>query len=912
MDQQIEQIIAHIATVSGRSHDLGKNTVFFQKKLRDKGKAQAKDPIRHEWLSYLVLAFMRQRQSFDEAFAQSIALLSKPKKLDNQKPDWFKSLSTPWDVVEAVVATHHKLFVGERDLEICHHAPVIQEPKLSSVDARMFGDLNLNLIDDLKEAIQSISSPNHLLFWRYVTLRARQAMILADHLVSAQTPPRQAKKKEPMANSKNKQPLDWHLKTVSQVASDVAKNMHHVTWPCLDQETVERIIQPSDDPRFVWQDHAKEALQCANPLPTLVFNMAGTGSGKTRANVKIICALRGKHDVRFTTALNLRTLTLQTADAYRDETGIPEHDLICVIGEKAIRDLHEQSRMEDEDEEEDEADSEVILSSGHPPPEFLEALKHHGDVSMLMPPVLVSTVDTIVRAGMPQYHAHHALQYLRVQSGDLILDEIDSYDPDGLTAVLRLLTVAGEHGRHVVIASATLPEPIVKAASRAYHFGVATRLAINGQTAGHWRVAMVHDRSKILLREVPVNVNESQVPDTPVELFRQVKSNLYKHPTPTTKLAYIQDSERSEAGLFEAVAKACLRLHHDHRWSCLGKTISFGLVRVAHIKTAIKLARFLSKYFSGRALDVRIAAYHAQDFLIQRHYKEKRLDFLLTRKNSNKNIESDPEIKAILDQAKGPDVLFIVVATPVEEVGRDHDFDYAVIEPSSMHSIIQTAGRVNRHRQTPIKQPNIALLRYNAKIVRNEKPAFANPGFETGHEEYKDRYPHDIAALIDMEQDIVRLHDRHRFAALDENAINKILNKSNSKLSRFLDPQVPFFLNLQTCNELRNDEHKQTFYLDEQDRLILCYEKVQTQRSTRHGKVMIDLNQPDSSDVWLIERAENDFLALDVDAMRTYTKKIARGLALEHALSVSMRADRDIEKILHWDQSFGFYHQRDQ
>jgi CRISPR-associated endonuclease/helicase Cas3 len=376
MDQQIEQIIAHIATVSGRSHDLGKNTVFFQKKLRDKGKAQAKDPIRHEWLSYLVLAFMRQRQSFDEAFAQSIALLSKPKKLDNQKPDWFKSLSTPWDVVEAVVATHHKLFAGKYGLEIHHHAPVVQEPAMPPVDARMFSALDLSFIDDLKETIQSISSPNHPLFWRYVTLRARQAMILADHLVSAQTPPRQAKKKEPMANSKTQQPLDWHLKTVGQVAGDVARNMHRIAWPCLDQETVERILQPSDDPRFVWQDHAKEALQCANPLPTLVFNMAGTGSGKTRANVKIICALRGKHDVRFTTALNLRTLTLQTADAYRDETGIPEHDLICVIGEKTIRDLHEQSRIED-DEEEDEADSEVILSSGHPPPEFLDALKHY-------------------------------------------------------------------------------------------------------------------------------------------------------------------------------------------------------------------------------------------------------------------------------------------------------------------------------------------------------------------------------------------------------------------------------------------------------------------------------------------------------------------------------------------------------
>lgn len=41
---------------------------------------------------------------------------------------------------------------------------------------------------------------------------------------------------------------------------------------------------------------------------------------------------------------------------------------------------------------------------------------------------------------------------------------------------------------------------------------------------------------------------------------------------------------------------------------------------------------------------------------------------------------------------------FIVVATPLEEAGRDHDFDWAVIDPSSAQSIVQTSGRVNRHR----------------------------------------------------------------------------------------------------------------------------------------------------------------------------------------------------------------------
>lgn len=35
-----------------------------------------------------------------------------------------------------------------------------------------------------------------------------------------------------------------------------------------------------------------------------------------------------------------------------------------------------------------------------------------------------------------------------------------------------------------------------------------------------------------------------------------------------------------------------------------------------------------------------------------------------------------------------------MLATAVAEVGRDHDYDWAIVEPSSMRSIIQLAGRV--------------------------------------------------------------------------------------------------------------------------------------------------------------------------------------------------------------------------
>ena len=56
---------------------------------------------------------------------------------------------------------------------------------------------------------------------------------------------------------------------------------------------------------------------------------------------------------------------------------------------------------------------------------------------------------------------------LRLADSDLVLDEVDSYAPDALVAVLRLVQVAGMLGRSVICASATLPQPVAEAAPAA-------------------------------------------------------------------------------------------------------------------------------------------------------------------------------------------------------------------------------------------------------------------------------------------------------------------------------------------------------------------------------------------------------------------------------------------------------------
>jgi CRISPR-associated endonuclease/helicase Cas3 len=74
--------------------------------------------------------------------------------------------------------------------------------------------------------------------------------------------------------------------------------------------------------------------------------------------------------------------------------------------------------------------------------------------------------------------------------------------------------------------------------------------------------------------------------------------------------------------------------------------------------------------------------------------------------------------------------LFLVLASPVAEVGRDHDYDWAVIEPSSMRSIIQIAGRVWRHRKKVCESPNVFVLDQNLRALKRESIAFHRPGFE--------------------------------------------------------------------------------------------------------------------------------------------------------------------------------------
>lgn len=357
-----------------------------------------------------------------------------------------------------------------------------------------------------------------------------------------------------------------------------------------------------------------------------------------------------------------------------------------------------------------------------------------------------------------------------------MLDEIDSYDPKAMVAVLRLIHMAGLCGRNVIASSATLAEPVARAVCSVYRAGVEARRAMKGRSAVALPVMLISDG------QAPERIDMGSGDDASTVFamrYRQYVDRglrrLDSPECPVTRRATVvgvtkprwwsglpktlpDQTVRAETWM-QQVRKAARDLHNAHAWLFPGTAsrVSFGLIRIANILPAVHLARFIAERDETDSMvRVQVACYHSQELLIQRHLKEASLDRLLNRSAGDEHLHRDPDLIERVRRADGRDVMFIVVATPVEEIGRDHDFDWAVIEPSSSQSIVQTAGRVNRHRLVPVSKPNIAVLDLNyraavrAECMDGADPVFIRPGLE-------DDYPRDSGG---------KAYPKHRLSAL--------------------------------------------------------------------------------------------------------------------------------------------------
>jgi CRISPR-associated endonuclease/helicase Cas3 len=216
--------------------------------------------------------------------------------------------------------------------------------------------------------------------------------------------------------------------------------------------------------------------------------------------------------------------------------------------------------------------------------------------------------------------------------------------------------------------------------------------------------------------------------------------------------------------------------------------VSFGLIRMANIEPLVAVAQALIQRGGPPDSHIHLCVYHSQFPALSRSAIEYQLDRALDRRDEMA-VFDQPAIRAAIDSHSEADQLFVVLGSPVTEVGRDHDYDWAIVEPSSMRSLIQLAGRVRRHRAKVCETPNLHVLHTNFRALSNpDEPAFRRPGFEDG-----DRWrlhSHDLRELLRPEEYEV-VDARPRVLAREELSPNaSLVDLEHARLRDALLPQT--------------------------------------------------------------------------------------------------------------------------
>jgi CRISPR-associated endonuclease/helicase Cas3 len=636
--------------------------------------------------------------------------------------------------------------------------------------------------------------------WRLVLNYSRLALMLGDHHFSSlDANPGWSSEYALYANTdretkKFKQKLDEHLVGVARKALFTTHLLPAIEGTRQELPRVYDIkaLKQKSPPGFQWQDKAVQKIQQwreasagrqqSTHFGFFAVNMASTGKGKTFANAKIMRALSpDTESLRYILALGLRSLTLQTGAEYRDRIRLDESELAVMIGSRAVLDLHKVCQQRDassfleslkdsgSESLEPMVDEEVDFDSDIPETTLSTLLggKDNPDQrarKIFYAPVLACTIDHMMAATETVRGGRYMLPTMRLMSSDLVIDEIDDFDGGDLIAIGRLIHLAGMLGRKVMISSATIPPDLAEGYLNAYQCGWAL-FAASRDIPKHAGCAWIDEFGtqletlKCATNNLPAadfrNAHQRFIDKRIARLLKQpAKRKAEIVPSNSWGCTEANTDQTIQESYFSDIQQAVIGLHNTHaiQHRISQKHLSFGVVRVANIGPCIALTQYLLQSSWPQDYEVRVMAYHSQQVLLMRSYQERHLDNLLKRnKEDDQAIFRNGTIRQHIENCKQPNLIFILVATPVEEIGRDHDFDWAVVEPSSYRSIIQLAGRVLRHRDQATLQPNIALMQTNLKAMTqgDAKPAFCRPGYESR----KNRLDtHDLNQLLDTKQ----------------------------------------------------------------------------------------------------------------------------------------------------------------
>lgn len=778
-----------LAMLAALLHDIGKASAAFQAKLRQRGPLA--DAYRHEWVSLRLFEAFVGPASTDANWLQRLACAD-----GNQDGDWLARLqrddtgtsASPFasgalpplaQVIGWLVVSHHRLPLGElnrrrlaslpapinvdwcgarsdsspEERTACWQFAEGHLPFASRSWRQRIAECAGNLLRHpglLERAEQLLDNP-------WVLHLARMTLMLADHHYSSQpsSPGLGDAGFAAHANTDKggrlKQRLDEHLLGVAREARRVAQVLPQLERRLPRLARHRGFQKRSDKAAFRWQDKAFDLASSLRETSTrqgfFGINMASTGCGKTLANGRILYALADpQRGARFSIALGLRTLTLQTGQVYRERLGLGEDDLAVMVGGAAVRQLFEAAQQDSQESAAAQSGSEsaeaLLAENLHvhyesaladgPLSHWLQA--NPSAHKLVSAPVLACTVDHLMPACESLRGGHQIAPMLRLLTSDLVLDEVDDFDMADLPALARLVHWAGLLGSRVLLSSATLPPALVAGLFDAYREGRRVYQDNRGEPSTAldiccaWFDEFGCQQARHTSRGGLLDSHQGFV----AQRVRQLGSREVRRRAQILPLE--QSSQRRpqlSSELAAALLQPMLDLHRTHHTQAEdGRRVSCGLLRMANIEPLIEVAQALFALDAPANTRIHLCVYHSRHPLLLRSAIERQLDSLLKR-HDQQALFNHPLVRETLAGHAETDQLFVVLASPVAEVGRDHDYDWAIVEPSSLRSIIQLAGRIRRHREGTCSSPNLLLLQRNLLALQGQQLSFVRPGFES-------------------------------------------------------------------------------------------------------------------------------------------------------------------------------------
>ena len=713
-----------------------------------------------------------------EVLAPFVAECEKPLRFDFLEDENSLSYS-----IAMLILTHHRLPDGDSDL---------LQPLASAharTSGRFSADHDLRIasgtpfwheewwLSALRRNAELLTSNNGLLG---LDVFLRSSLMMADHLGSSQKKSSN-QKADHLANTTRESgsnelvpadSLNTHVRRVYSAARhgvDIFE-LYADRFPALDEgEVPTDIAFPAESgrQRFRWQYEASVAARSlckTNDGGFFACLTAGTGTGKTRGAPTILAAAAfgdvrpERRYFRMSLGLGLRVLASQSAKEYVSDLGFSDQDVSVLVGQPPLAFVPNQERDDDNftgleslikipdwlrvevatggvpdhgDAGEENWLRSLSLNTERGLPAFCEKFlqtlgsRENDGRRLLVAPIMVGTIDHLMGVASP-INSRYLLQSLRIATADLILDEIDQFSGEDIAAIGRLVYQTAVAGRRVIVMSATLTPEIARALYAAYHNGW-TQYAAAHKLSDHVNILATGDAKD----SCRTNVDGDNLDDI-LEISTKATIQALAIAKPARRAAILPACDEWQ-NLVDQIDDACHCLHDLNAVDINGFRVSFGMIRLTRISHTSALAAQLPSGKTADRLRMKLCL-HAQFPRLIRSWIETRLKQTLTRKceqDPNAGIRElcdDEDIFARASMAMVSDVEIVLITSPVIETGNDLDFDWAILDPISTRSVVQTAGRVCRHRIVFGDQINVMILGRSPIAIQTKK--LDTPGVE--------------------------------------------------------------------------------------------------------------------------------------------------------------------------------------